>query len=70
MNPLCKCAHPRDLHIGDGECIRPCGCQEFRLDPRSLLEPEPGESAATGTGDAALWGFSAAAAGSWLVPAR
>ena len=37
MTPLCKCAHSRDLHPGDGECIRPCGCQEFRLDPRSLI---------------------------------
>ncbi len=51
MNPRCKCSHDRYLHPGDGECIRPCGCQEFRLDPRSLVAED--ETAATGTEGAA-----------------
>ena len=50
MNPKCKCSHSRDLHLNDGECIRPCGCQEFRLDPRSLVAED--ETAATEEGAA------------------
>ena len=55
---LCKCADPRFRHrTGEGlePCTNPaCGCQEYRLDPRSLLEAaQDGKSAATGEGSAA-----------------
>lgn len=40
----CLCSHEADDHIAAGECIRWCGCQRFRPDPRQ------GEDAATGTG--------------------
>lgn len=43
---LCLCSDPRSRHPGDGKCIhRACGCGGFRLDPRSRLNPEPGETA-------------------------
>jgi hypothetical protein len=44
----CLCSDPRTDHPGDGKCShRACGCDWYRLDYRSRIEPEPGESAAT-----------------------
>ena len=47
---LCLCSDPRADHPGDGECIhRACGCDWFRLDYRSRLNPvQDSEDAATG----------------------
>jgi hypothetical protein len=51
MTLICKCSHSRGEHdIGNGleRCRRLlCGCGEWRLDPRSLLQEEPGTDAAT-----------------------
>jgi len=65
MTVTCRCIHPRAHHdTGNGlePCLRPaCGCNEWRVDPRSRLgEPgpdtrvrgEPGEGAATRKGAA------------------
>jgi hypothetical protein len=41
---LCKCTHDASRHVnGDSgeECKPNCGCGEFRLDARSLLQDEP-----------------------------
>jgi hypothetical protein len=48
---LCKCTHASSLHVnGDSgeECKPSCGCREFRLDARSLLQDEPGTATANG----------------------
>ena len=55
MNPLCRCSHPladHEVGIGKERCLpefhRACGCDEYRLDPRSLVcgEDEAAENVA------------------------
>ena len=58
---LCLCSDPRSDHPGDGKCIHlACGCDEYRLDPRSRIE-EPDESAATEKEREPLWAAAAQA---------
>ena len=50
FDPRCKCGHARNDHEDDEKCRPSCGCGEFRIDRKSLLYDEPGESAATANG--------------------